>query len=910
MEHKMKNQILILLFLVSSILFAQDFDGLKIYINPGHGGNDPSNDRYIPETGFWESESNLTKGLYLRDLLESLNAVVFMSRTENREVDDLPLSQIDADANANNVDLFHSIHSNAFNASTNYTLLLYKETNSQPVDPLSRDLGNIITDEINKADRTTGKYNRGDYSFLGYHLGVLNYLNYNIMRGTLSEGSFHDYLPESFRLMSIPYRKHEAIAILRSFINYYGLDPLPYGIAAGIVRAKDKQVEYSYNYNSSLPNDSKLALNNTKVTLLPAGNEFITDNNNNGFFIFDSLDPGEYQLIFDSGEYNSDTLNITVQANKTNFADAFLTENPDKAPFIYSTLPAQEEEAVSTYSLIEINFSRSMNPDSVEAAFSIEPTVDGTFSWERENQTMKFRPRDAYQLNANYSVKVSKKATSIFGVPLESDFEFGFTTAAEHVRPQVINFYPGTNIDSVFTHTEITIEFDSEMRPGETEAAFSIDPYSSGTFTWEENHTKLVFKPDQILDPGVTYSVTLSSGALNYYGIALAEELDFSFKTRIKNRIEILQTYPTANLEDVSTEVWSIVKFDGLLDESTILNTSFSVISEAGKIHAIRYFELSEENNQTVATFKPQPSLEPNQYYKFYIFPGIASAAGLTVQDTIVIPFQTDKTVYVSGTTVEGFENLDNWLDPNAAPYSTRLDSTGSNALINSKQEIGGSYRAELDYAFSDTAGGVYQLFNPTKISVGSNTESEFGIWIFGDYSFNRLEFWFDAGEQTNLAYVCDSINWYGYKFIRFPLSILGGEGEYYFHSIIIKQNSGGLQKSVLFADEAQIDVVVGLEDRDRYTQDPIPEAIKLLQNYPNPFNPVTTISFEIPKACRVSLTVYNIRGQKIAELVNDYREAGSYRVEFDGSDLSSGLYFYRINAGNFTDTRRMLLIK
>ena len=141
-------------------------------------------------------------------------------------------------------------------------------------------------------------------------------------------------------------------------------------------------------------------------------------------------------------------------------------------------------------------------------------------------------------------------------------------------------------------------------------------------------------------------------------------------------------------------------------------------------------------------------------------------------------------------------------------------------------------------------------------------------------------------------------------------MSILGGEGEYYFHSIIIKQNSGGLQKSVLFADEAQIDVVVGLEDRDRYTQDPIPEAIKLLQNYPNPFNPVTTISFEIPKACRVSLTVYNIRGQKIAELVNDYREAGSYRVEFDGSDLSSGLYFYRINAGNFTDTRRMLLIK
>jgi len=58
---------IILLFLIVTALSAQDFSGIKIYINPGHGGNDPANDRYIPQTGYWESEGNLTKGLYLRD---------------------------------------------------------------------------------------------------------------------------------------------------------------------------------------------------------------------------------------------------------------------------------------------------------------------------------------------------------------------------------------------------------------------------------------------------------------------------------------------------------------------------------------------------------------------------------------------------------------------------------------------------------------------------------------------------------------------------------------------------------------------------------------------------------------------------------------------------------------------------
>ncbi|MDX1702142.1 MAG: hypothetical protein R3250_16065, partial [Melioribacteraceae bacterium] len=103
----MIKKIYIFFLIASQILLAQDFSGIRIYINPGHGGYD-SDDRFIPTTGFWESEGNLTKGLFLRSILDSLNATTAISRTTNTTADDLPLSVISAEANNFDADFFHS----------------------------------------------------------------------------------------------------------------------------------------------------------------------------------------------------------------------------------------------------------------------------------------------------------------------------------------------------------------------------------------------------------------------------------------------------------------------------------------------------------------------------------------------------------------------------------------------------------------------------------------------------------------------------------------------------------------------------------------------------------------------------------------------------------------------------------
>jgi hypothetical protein len=89
-----------------------------------------------------------------------------------------------------------------------------------------------------------------------------------------------------------------------------------------------------------------------------------------------------------------------------------------------------------------------------------------------------------------------------------------------------------------------------------------------------------------------------------------------------------------------------------------------------------------------------------------------------------------------------------------------------------------------------------------------------------------------------------------------------------------------------------------------------VAREFSLDQNYPNPFNPATTLRYAIPNGTDVVLKVYNIIGQEVATLVNEYQTSGVYSVNFDASKLSSGMYLYRISAGTFVQVKKMLLVK
>ncbi|NUN71345.1 MAG: T9SS type A sorting domain-containing protein [Bacteroidetes bacterium] len=105
-------------------------------------------------------------------------------------------------------------------------------------------------------------------------------------------------------------------------------------------------------------------------------------------------------------------------------------------------------------------------------------------------------------------------------------------------------------------------------------------------------------------------------------------------------------------------------------------------------------------------------------------------------------------------------------------------------------------------------------------------------------------------------------------------------------------------------AEKAKNPVSVSLTDAN------IPTVYALDQNFPNPFNPTTSITYSIPFSGLVSLKVFNVLGQEVATLVNAQQAAGYYTASFNASALSSGVYFYKIEAGNYTSVKKMMLLK
>ena len=124
----------------------------------------------------------------------------------------------------------------------------------------------------------------------------------------------------------------------------------------------------------------------------------------------------------------------------------------------------------------------------------------------------------------------------------------------------------------------------------------------------------------------------------------------------------------------------------------------------------------------------------------------------------------------------------------------------------------------------------------------------------------------------------------------------------HYSANIILESND---PDSSIARLQVVLDVITGV-DEENY----LPTVYSLHNNFPNPFNPATTISYDLPRQGIVSLKVYNIVGEEIATLVNAEQPAGRYKIDWNASELASGVYFYRIQAAEFVDVKKMILMK
>jgi len=474
---KTRNIFLIALFsFLSSSLFSQDLTGIRILINPGHGGWD-SDDRGIPtplypsvapNVGFWESQSNLDKGLQLKDMLEKLDCAVQMTRTQNRTQDDLPLTTIVQMANEFDADFMLSIHSNAGGGGANYVLQLYAgkdvgDTYTYPTptpkSDESRAISTIIGNNLilNQLTNWTSPTPRitGDKTFgrtaMGWNdgYGVLRGLT---VPGEISEGEMHDYIPETYRLMNMDYKWLEAWNLKKSFCTYFKQAEIPTGNIAGWVKDSRNLLQETGPLSSypKIGTDVLLPLDGAIVTILETGETYTVDNQRNGVYVFKDLAPGEYNVKAEADGYYEQIQKIKVEKNQMAYFNFELNKIRNTPPEVIDYSPkVTEGETVECSTDIVLYFNWDMDEESVRNAFSITPEVDGVITFEDSQYRMRFTPNIPLEASTLYTVKLDKSAKHPDNLSMENDFTFQFMTNDRN-RLVLLDGYPADGNAGVY----------------------------------------------------------------------------------------------------------------------------------------------------------------------------------------------------------------------------------------------------------------------------------------------------------------------------------------------------------------------------------------------------------------------------------------------------------------------------
>ncbi|HAP37122.1 MAG TPA: hypothetical protein DCQ28_14775 [Bacteroidetes bacterium] len=593
------KRIILLLFIINcsvSIAIAQppnNLTGLKICIDPGHGGNNAANDRRIePDPGivFWESEGNFRKALWLRPLMQQRGATVYLTRETNtypNDADEPSLSARWQFANANNVHWFHSIHSNAGGGS--YTMVLIKEiiATREIAFPQTVPMSSYIYNNIRAKLRTSasggnvsgspGVYK--DYTFYGgtsggFNLGVLNGL---VMPGQLSEGSFHDGFPEARRLLNNDYRKMEAYGILDGFLQNYGIPKDSAGMIAGI----------------QLDAEGSKPMNGTVVRLLPENKVYNGDQFNNGFYMFDSLQPGVKTIRFETPNFKIDSVTVNVTLQSTSFADRTLFSLVP--PKLTLTQPLVGDTNFSVTSIIGFRFSRAMDTASVRSSLTFIPDFAKTFSWTSANTQLVIKPTLPLPTKTNFTITLGATAKGANGVQLDGDgngtagdqFVLTFKTgSSDKIAPEIVTAFPIDANTPISPNQIILLQFNEQLDPSSVTSTNVVIEDSSGNAIPQIQQTKYW---DGISNGAVNIFTTTPFTVGKSYRVKIVNVKDLSGNTILTPLYKYFSiaggTYAYTTIDDFNSGITSWMQPTGsgstigtVVDSSKWLSSTSTIV--------------------------------------------------------------------------------------------------------------------------------------------------------------------------------------------------------------------------------------------------------------------------------------------------------------------------------------------
>ncbi|MDZ7292329.1 MAG: Ig-like domain-containing protein [candidate division KSB1 bacterium] len=590
---------------------SQNLSGISICIDPGHG---PGNVNAGP-TGLREADINFRVALSLKNYLKAAQVDTVLL-THYNNATDISLSAREQIANNFGVTWFHSVHHNAYNGTSRYTLLLLEEkrTSAQLCPDGSRRgtgqaewpgqsdvMSNIMARRLWEGYRTSTYYSYLDWTFYGgcnggFSLGVLNDLQ---MPGELSEATFHDHPGEEAKMRNNDFLRMEARALAMSFFDYFKAGTMPTGALIGIVSDAE----------------TGTPLNGIKVTLNPGNLTYTTDNWKNGLYIFDGLAPGDYTVSTEVAGFGSFSQTAKITAHAFSYGDARLI--PSSPPTVASVAPRADSIGVYVYDPIRISFSRAMNPTSVQTAFRIEPKIAGTLRSESNNKTFVFEPDFRFEFGTTYTITIDSSAQDIFGHTIDGNrdgrggdaFSSHFTTIPLNIAvPVVVNYTPRKKQTGVFLREVIELWLNrpidlatvgqqsvSVIAPGNRRANLRI-------FASTENGLqKFSLVPVQNLVTSAIYTATLFKSIKDVNGTPMPNDFIWQFKTSASSEVwETISTF--SEIDQPFSDPLQNPRTSGIVRDSTQYSlTRAMTISDSTAGH-LRY-QFTSLNKKAGAVF-------------------------------------------------------------------------------------------------------------------------------------------------------------------------------------------------------------------------------------------------------------------------------------------------------------------
>lgn len=615
-----------------------------VYINPGHGGHD-SDDRNVviypyaagDTAGYWESNSNLKKGFALNNCLRAKGYTTSMSRVSNTTNDDLALSTIVALCNSSGADIFYSIHSNATGVPSrrNHILGLYRGPTGSPVVPNSDVLASKLAQrlQVNQAAVWTSNYQlAGDFTFYpDWNNAGLGVLRGNTAVSMLSEGSFHDYIPETYRLMNDNYCWMEGWNFSLGADDYFGYTDFGKGCVAGNLR--DNRLPRVMGDFIMFGDDNREPVSNATVVLLASDgttplDTCYTDDLYNGIYAFKMLDPGTYYIKVEQEHYYGQTKEVTIEANKSAYCNFDLARVRETPPEVinYSPVWHTGDAPLKANTPIVIEFNWDMNTEVTEAAFHIEPAVEGTFRWEDSNYRMIFEPADAYDVNTLYTVTLDTSAEHGGGMKLQEPFQLQFLTTYRKYL-EVIDIFPHEADPVHYKNATIELRTDSMLNNSYYYDKIIVTDKDGNALTYNRRSTKSgkageAFGYIRIpiatsMTVGDEYTLTISKELDDTAGIHLPEAIVHKFvavdagedkpNATVIEDFEDASTFTMAGVTDNYTDATLSASTDRLFGSKS-LQVKYTCDGEGSG----QYLFTSTALNEATVTSNDQLSLHVN----------------------------------------------------------------------------------------------------------------------------------------------------------------------------------------------------------------------------------------------------------------------------------------------------------